>query len=126
MALTKGLSRMSGRLSCPVLRGRRRSNALLLPDWGGFTTHDLKRCRLIARMVALIYNGWNLFVRLSRLINIGRDYESTVVVAWGRDLNPTWGPDAFDYYEPTREAGGHPGGADPLGGLLEFTQIDCS
>lgn len=33
--------------------------------WGGFTTHDLKRCRLIARMVALIYNWWNLFVRLA-------------------------------------------------------------
>ena len=65
MALTKGLSRMSGRLSCPVLRGRRRSNALLLPDWGGFTTHDLKRCRLMASMVALVYNWWNLFVRLA-------------------------------------------------------------
>ena len=65
MALTKGLSRMSGRLSCPVLRGRRRSNALLLPDWGGFTTHDLKRCRLMAAMVALVYNWWNLFVRLA-------------------------------------------------------------
>ena len=33
--------------------------------WGGFTTRDLKRCRLIARMVALIYNWWNLFVRLA-------------------------------------------------------------
>ena len=65
MALMKGLRRMSGRLSCPVLRGRRRSNALLLPDWGGFTTHDLKRCRLMAGMVALVYNWWNLFVRLA-------------------------------------------------------------
>ena len=33
--------------------------------WGGYTTHDLKRCRLIARMVALIYNWWSLFVRLA-------------------------------------------------------------
>ncbi len=64
--------------------------------WGGFTTHDIKRCRLIARMVALIYNWWNLFVRLSHVINIGRDYESAVVVAWGSDTNPTWGPDVFD------------------------------
>src|SRR5207237_624781 len=30
--------------------------------WGGFTTHDLKRCRLLARSVALIYNWWSLFV----------------------------------------------------------------
>ena len=33
--------------------------------WGGFTTHDLKRCRLMAAMVALVYNWWNLFVRLA-------------------------------------------------------------
>lgn len=33
--------------------------------WGGFTTQDLKRCRLVARVVALIYNWWNLFVRLA-------------------------------------------------------------
>lgn len=33
--------------------------------WGGFTTHDLKRCQLMARFVALIYNWWNLFVRLA-------------------------------------------------------------
>ena len=33
--------------------------------WGGFTTHDLHRCRLSARAVALIYNWWTLFVRLA-------------------------------------------------------------
>jgi hypothetical protein len=33
--------------------------------WGGFTTHDLHRCRLSARAVALIYNWWSLFVRLA-------------------------------------------------------------
>jgi Transposase DDE domain group 1 len=33
--------------------------------WGGFTTHDLKRCRLLARSMALIYNWWSLFVRLA-------------------------------------------------------------
>ena len=31
--------------------------------WGGFTTRDLQRCRLMARIVALIYNWWSLFVR---------------------------------------------------------------
>lgn len=34
--------------------------------WGGFTTKDLKRCRLTSRLVALIYNWWNLFVRLAQ------------------------------------------------------------
>jgi hypothetical protein len=33
--------------------------------WGGFTTHDLKRCRLMARCAALVFNWWNLFVRLA-------------------------------------------------------------
>ena len=33
--------------------------------WGGFTTHDVTRCRIMARLVALIFNWWNLFVRLA-------------------------------------------------------------
>jgi hypothetical protein len=33
--------------------------------WGGFTRHDLYRCQLSARAVALIYNWWSLFVRLA-------------------------------------------------------------
>ena len=32
--------------------------------WGGFTTQDLKRCRFMARITALVYNWWSLFVRL--------------------------------------------------------------
>lgn len=32
--------------------------------WGGFTTHDLHRSRLMARTVALAYNWWNIYVRL--------------------------------------------------------------
>jgi hypothetical protein len=31
--------------------------------WGGFTTRDLPRCQIAARMVAQVYNWWNLFVR---------------------------------------------------------------
>lgn len=34
--------------------------------WGGFTTRDLARRRPMARMVAHIYNWWNLFVRLAQ------------------------------------------------------------
>jgi hypothetical protein len=33
--------------------------------WGGFTTQDLTRCRLLAGTVALVYNWWSLFVRLA-------------------------------------------------------------
>ncbi len=31
--------------------------------WGGFMTKDLLRCQVAARIVALIYNWWSLFVR---------------------------------------------------------------
>ena len=34
--------------------------------WGGFTTQDIARCQLMARMVALVYNWWTLFVRLAQ------------------------------------------------------------
>ena len=33
--------------------------------WGGFTTRDLARCRLAARLNALVYDWWNIFVRLA-------------------------------------------------------------
>ena len=33
--------------------------------WGGFTTQDLGRCRLLARRAAAVYNGWHLYVRLA-------------------------------------------------------------
>jgi hypothetical protein len=33
--------------------------------WGGFTTRDLARCRLAARFNALVYDWWNIFVRLA-------------------------------------------------------------
>ena len=33
--------------------------------WGGFVTRKLQTSQIMARLVALIYNGWNLFVRLA-------------------------------------------------------------
>jgi len=33
--------------------------------WGGYTTHDLGRCQIMARINALVYNWWSLFVRLA-------------------------------------------------------------
>src|SRR6202171_6441043 len=32
--------------------------------WGGFTTHDRKRCQVMARITALVYNWWTIFMRL--------------------------------------------------------------
>ena len=33
--------------------------------WGGYTTHDMERCNLSARAVALVYNWWSWYVRLA-------------------------------------------------------------
>jgi hypothetical protein len=54
---------MSGRLSCPVLRGGRRGNAPSLPDLSGFTTQAIARCHPTARAGALIYNWWSWYCR---------------------------------------------------------------
>jgi hypothetical protein len=32
--------------------------------WAGFTTHDSRRCEVMARITALIYNWWTIFMRL--------------------------------------------------------------
>jgi hypothetical protein len=32
--------------------------------WSGFTTHDRKRCQIMARITALVYNWWTIFMRL--------------------------------------------------------------
>jgi hypothetical protein len=33
--------------------------------WGGFTTQDIKSCRFISRIIALVYNWWNIFARMA-------------------------------------------------------------
>ena len=33
--------------------------------WGGYTTRDIKSCGFMARIIALIYNWWSLFVRMA-------------------------------------------------------------
>ena len=33
--------------------------------WGGYTTQDLKSSQLMSRMIALVYDWWNLFARLA-------------------------------------------------------------
>lgn len=32
--------------------------------WSGYNTRDVKRCQIMARCIALIYNWWTLYVRL--------------------------------------------------------------
>ena len=32
--------------------------------WAGFTTNDRKRCQIMGRIIALVYNWWTIFMRL--------------------------------------------------------------
>lgn len=32
--------------------------------WCGFTTRDFKRCKLMSKFIALVYNWWNIYMRL--------------------------------------------------------------
>ena len=57
-------------------------------DWGGFTTQDLKRTQITARVTELVYNWWSLFVRL---IECG----ATLLVNM-RDIEPRKEDDGFD------------------------------
>jgi len=41
--------------------------------WGGFTTKDLHRCRIISRLIALVYNWWSLY---ARLVNPDKHHEA--------------------------------------------------
>jgi hypothetical protein len=34
--------------------------------WTGYVTRDIKRCGIMARLIALVYNWWNVFTRLAR------------------------------------------------------------
>jgi hypothetical protein len=61
---------MSENLATAVALYRQRADAENVYDelknqwgWGGFTTRDLLRCQVAARMVALVYNWWSSFVR---------------------------------------------------------------
>jgi len=55
--------------------------------WGGYTTHDLKRCQILARCIGLIYNWWSLFVRLAIR---GGDHKSSASSAWGCQAESAW------------------------------------
>ena len=33
--------------------------------WAGYVTRDLERCRIMARLIALVCNWWNIFMRLA-------------------------------------------------------------
>jgi len=40
--------------------------------WAGFTTQDRKRCQIMGRVIALVYNWWTIFMRLGFRTNTPR------------------------------------------------------
>lgn len=61
--------------------------------WGGYTTHDLERCNLSARAVALIYNWWSWCVRLAHPTGV---FGNSLFKAstTGCKATPHWRPDS--------------------------------
>jgi len=68
---------------------------------GGFTTQDLVRCRLMARMVALVY-GLTLFVRLAKPHN---HFEAICTLAARRRHANATRAHAPDHHQPSCQAG---------------------
>ena len=67
--------------------------------WGDFTTQDLARCQLMARMVALVYNWWTLFVRLAQPHKHFEAISWPASTARCRHANPAWRTDLFDDHQ---------------------------
>ena len=73
--------------------------------WGGFTTHDLKRCRLLAGRVALIFNWWSLFVRLADPASPARgDHQPSIADAGDPPADPACRADNADHQQHARRA----------------------
>ena len=80
--------------------------------WGGFTTHDLARCRLAARLVALFYNWWNIFVRLAdRMGASGGDHQSALAAARHRHSLPPCATNDAHHRQRARQVGSRRQGA---------------
>jgi hypothetical protein len=94
--------------------------------WGGFTTQDLARCQLMARMVALVYNWWTLFVRLAQPHKHFEAISSRPpIAAWRRHANPPWRTDSTDNYQHACQAVGDTGNSDKSGQLSGNVEIYC-
>ena len=94
--------------------------------WGGFTTQELTRCQLMARMVALIDNWWTRFVRLTQPHKHFEAISSRPLLLHGVATQTHHaGPHAPDYHQPAREALSQPSRADELGGLSAHPHTHC-
>jgi hypothetical protein len=89
--------------------------------WGGFTTHDLQRCRVMARCV--VYNWWSLFGR-SRPPH-GSHYQPTTPVAWRGAANPPCRSDDPDHHQCPRVSWKGSGRLDADCRLLCPASVNC-
>lgn len=83
--------------------------------WTGFSTQDLKRSQLMARIVALIYNWWSIFYEDgNRRGSWGGHHDEAAVSAGGGAKITACQPDEAEYLKCAREseAGGAVTGSD--------------
>ena len=72
--------------------------------WGGFTTRDLQRCRLMARIVALIYNWWTLVRAAGRSEPAHRgDHQPAAAAVRRRPADPACQSDHDHHHQHARQ-----------------------
>ena len=65
--------------------------------WGGFTTHDLARCRLAARLLALFYDWWNILALIAIRVDTLGGAISLGLASPGRQKPPSAGLSAEQF-----------------------------
>ncbi len=94
--------------------------------WGGFTTQDLARCRLMACMVALVDNWWTLFVRLAQPHKHFEAISSRPLLLHGVATQTKHaGQTRLTITRYPRQAGDQTSRPDQFGGLPESIESDC-
>jgi len=67
--------------------------------WGGFTTHDLKRCWLLAGSIALIFNWWSLRPSGRSRSSTRGDHQPSIADAGDRPTDPACRASDADHYQ---------------------------
>src|SRR6516164_1473458 len=93
--------------------------------WGGFTTRDLKRCRLMAGCVALVFNWWNLFVRLADPAHHREAIQSPPVAPGDRPADQPCRPHYRHHHLKSWRACARPRRSHPHRRLFRAPAQDC-
>ena len=93
--------------------------------WAGFTTHDLKRCQIIARLIALVYNWWTLRAAGRSRPSPRRPDQPPSAAAGYRPPDPPCRPDPPDHHRQPRPPSPRGPAASPNCQVLQRPAPNC-